>query len=166
MSDTAPGGASEPVRRSLRSIVFVRSTGSRALAAAQADDAGRQQSQIGAGSSTTTGRQCCSGSGMADRCVICDQPLTIAPTVAMQGGGAVHIVCADQEAQTAWQQRRRAALRDLILLALLGVVLWQIGIALWSVSLGVLVGLMVHTIRHRRFWHYVRRDLRQLRLRR
>jgi hypothetical protein len=103
---------------------------------------------------------------MADRCAICRQPLTIAPTVAMQGGGAVHVACADQEAQTAWQQRRRAALRDLILLAVGSVLLWWIGSAIYIATLGTVVGLMVHTIRHRRFWHYVRRDLRQLRLRR
>lgn len=102
----------------------------------------------------------------ADRCAICDQPLTIAPTVAMRGGGAVHIACADQEAQTAWRQRWRAALRDLILLAVGSVLLWWSGIALWSVALGAIVGLIAHAIRHRRFWHYVRRDLAQLRLHR
>ncbi len=112
------------------------------------------------------GRRCCSGSGMADRCAICGQSLATAPTVAMRGGGAVHIACADQEARTAWRYRRRAALRDLILLAVVGVLAWGIGSALWGVALGVLVGLVAHTIRHRRFWHYVRRDLEQLRLRR
>ncbi len=48
MSDTASGGAPELARRSLSSTAFARRTGSRALAAAQADDACRQQSQTGA----------------------------------------------------------------------------------------------------------------------
>jgi hypothetical protein len=49
MNETAPGGAPEPGRHSLRSTAFVRRTGRRALAVAQADDACWQQSQTGTG---------------------------------------------------------------------------------------------------------------------
>lgn len=101
-----------------------------------------------------------SGDGAADPCLICGALLGNAPQVCV-AGGAVHIGCADREAETAWRTRQILAIRDLVVVVGVVALLWLFTQAVVLVGVGLLGGCSFHGIRHRRFWYYVRRDLLQ-----
>src|SRR5581483_12266397 len=95
------------------------------------------------------------------RCAICGQPIrTHQPFVSTADGNVVHLVCADQEAATAWATRRRWALTHALVVAIAVGMLPLLGYSLWLLVL-IGTGLIAHPLVHRRVWHYLLRDIRR-----
>ena len=109
------------------------------------------------------------GAGMAggesegpSACSLCRQPLGTLPLVHTTVGGMVHVTCADRQARQAWRWRTALAVTHLVALVL-SLVTWGNVLPSPLVLLAFLVALAAsHVLVHRRWWYFVRRDLRRL----
>ncbi len=93
-------------------------------------------------------------------CALCGAALS-QPTVRIPGDTQVHLRCAEREAAQAWRWRRLTALaHGLTMISVVG------GLALCGSDAPLLFPVFVawlalHSLLHRRYWHYVVRDLRR-----
>jgi hypothetical protein len=103
--------------------------------------------------------------GRASACALCGRPPGSEAAIRTTEGGIVHVACADRAALRAWQRRRWAALGHAVIAALSLLALsWWAGVSFALLAVALAWGGL-HLIAHRRFWHYLFRDLRR-RLRR
>lgn len=93
-------------------------------------------------------------------CAICGNTIQPRePNVPTAAGDVVHIACADWLAARAQVRRRRWALAHAVIF--IGGVLTIasfIGITPWLLAFTI-AGIVLHSIMHRRWWYYLRRDL-------
>lgn len=93
-------------------------------------------------------------------CALCGVSLC-PPTVATAIGTRVHLACAERAALQAWRCRRLAALaHGLIIVSVVAGLAW-FGVGLPLLLALLLAWLALHGGLHRRFWHYLIRDLRR-----
>lgn len=93
------------------------------------------------------------------RCAICEQPICSGQlAVPTSDGAAVHLACTEREAAATWAARRRWAWLHLLGVALVAGLLVLLGHSSWALAL-IGIGLLTHVLIHRRFWHYLRRDI-------
>lgn len=94
------------------------------------------------------------------RCPLCGREL-VEPSVRLAAGGRAHLGCAEQQAAAAWRWRRGLALTHL---ALIGTTLLVLAAVAGPSPALLVIGAAwatLHMRTHRRFWHYVTRDLRR-----
>lgn len=80
-------------------------------------------------------------------------------SVATREGTRVHVACADREAAAAWARRRRWALLHALVVIIGVAALLVIGTKPWLLIL-IATGVLAHPPIHRRWWHYITRDIR------